>query len=903
MFTLKNYQRRAMDTLSSFLRQAKESGNIAEAFTNALKAQGFDQNQIPLYRDYNFDGVPYTCIRIPTGGGKTVLAAKSIATVGREFLEVEYPIVLWLVPSTTIRKQTVDALKQSGHPYREQLDQAFNHQVLVVDVDDVTNIRPQDIGGKTIVVVSTIQNLRVADTSGRKIYTYHENFEPHFSKISHDHPKYKLLETVAKNDLKENGLNAKTLGQVKYSFANLLALHQPLVIIDEAHNARSSLSFEMLRRIHPAVIIEFTATPDLSKTTASNVLFHVSAAELKAEEMIKLPIMLAEEPQGWKQAISDAVANRNRLGIEAQKDTDYIRPIALFQAEAKNGTVTVEVLKAYLVDELKIDEEKIAIATGNQRELDDIDLFSTTCKIEYIITIEALKEGWDCPFAYVFCSVKQVSSSTAAEQLLGRVLRMPYARRRVIEDLNRAYAHLATTSFAKAASELKDKLIAMGFEELDIAEYVRQYETDPNQDDLFDPDDQNHRPPNKEHELVLELDSMPELDKLSDDEQRQLTTTSTDDGIVVMKIRGEVSDNLQKVISKTIGKASTKKGVQQDMRIHNMRIVASKAPADKGEVFGSLPLLCADIQGELELIEPENLLDVNEWSLLDHPAKLPSFKACETSNMWEIDIDGSKVSYGVAASNASYNLNDAFFDIEENDLVRWLDRELRQVDIPQGTMIKFISSIVRDLINQPSLGLTTLVRNKFPLSRAIRDLISRYRKEAQKKGYQQVLFSSDAKPSLSSEFSYEFKPTHYPAKPPFYNGSYKFSKHYYGGNRIEDLKATGEEFDCAQAIDTLQDVKYWIRNLVKRDHGSFWLPLAHGKFYPDFVAELKDGRMLVIEYKGAHLADGGDTAEKDAIGKEWARCSDGKCIFLMALDKKTDTDGRDIRTQILDAIA
>lgn len=101
--------------------------------------------------------------------------------------------------------------------------------------------------------------------------------------------------------------------------------------------------------------------------------------------------------------------------------------------------------------------------TGNQRELDGINLFDQSCPIEYIITIEALKEGWDCSFAYVFCSVKQVSSSRDAEQLLGRVLRMPYAKRRVIEDLNRAYAHLATSKFSRAAQELTDTLIAMGF--------------------------------------------------------------------------------------------------------------------------------------------------------------------------------------------------------------------------------------------------------------------------------------------------------------------------------------------------------------------------------------------------------------------------------------------------------
>jgi len=225
--------------------------------------------------------------------------------------------------------------------------------------------------------------------------------------------------------------------------------------------------------------------------------------------------------------------------------------------------------------------------------------------------------------------------------------------------------------------------------------------------------------------------------------------------------------------------------------------------------------------------------------------------------------------------------------------------------VPQGALIKFISAIVRDLINQQALGLTALVRNKFPLARAMRDLIARYRKEAQVKGYQQVLFSSGARPDLSAEFTYKYSPDHYPAKAPFYSGSFKFEKHYYGANKIEDLKATGEEFECARAIDTLPSIKYWIRNLVRREHGSFWLPRAHGKFHPDFVAELKDGCILVVEYKGAHLADSAESAEsaeKETVGKEWARCSDGQCIFLMAVDQKTNPKGRDTSTQVLDSI-
>ncbi|MDP3529509.1 DEAD/DEAH box helicase family protein [Methylicorpusculum sp.] len=185
MLTLKGYQQRAIDTLDSFLSKARDQRNVTDAYAEALQAQGLPTL---VYRDYGFANVPYVCFRIPTGGGKTLLASHAIVTAAKSYLDADFPITLWLVPSNTIRQQTVDALKKPGHPYREKLDFAFNHQVLVLDIDEVTQIRPQDIGQKAIVVVSTLANLRVNDTSGRKVYAYHENFEPHFAKLPANHP-------------------------------------------------------------------------------------------------------------------------------------------------------------------------------------------------------------------------------------------------------------------------------------------------------------------------------------------------------------------------------------------------------------------------------------------------------------------------------------------------------------------------------------------------------------------------------------------------------------------------------------------------------------------------------------------------------------------------------------------
>lgn len=897
MFELKGYQQRAVDVMRSFLSRCLQVDSVADAYSATLAEQDLP---VHAYQEYSFGQTPYFCLRIPTGGGKTVLGSYAVEVAAQHYLETDAPITLWLVPSITIRQQTVEALKTPGHPYRKNLDRAFNRQVLVLDIDEVTQIRPQDIGSKAIVVVSTLANLRVNDTSGRKVYAYHENFEPHFAKINSNHSSWSQLERVTENDLQENGLTEAELGKVKFSFANLLAVYRPIVIVDEAHNARTSLTFDTLHRVHPAVIIELTATPNTTNINGSNVLFHVSAAELKAEEMIKLPIVLTEH-QNWQDAIQDAVITRNKLATDAQKDEDYIRPIALFQAENKNGEVTVEVLKSYLIEQLKIEENKIAVVTGNQRELDGINLFKRDCPIEYIITIEALKEGWDCAFAYVFCSVKQVSSSKDAEQLLGRVLRMPYAKRRMIEDLNRAYAHLATSKFSRAAQELTDTLIAMGFEEMEVAAYLREQAARSQQYDLFGFKEPAQPYPVVAPVFVVEVGEMPDFSVLSELERGKITTAIDSNGqTTVIRVEGEVTEEIRKVLVKQVKSGKDRQVFERNVRVHNQAIQARQAPSERGEVFGALPQLCMTQQGQLELIESEVLLHACNWSLLDYPAELKSFTLHEKSNSFSIDFDGQKVIYKISEQKDAVTFNQGFLDLTETDLIRWLDNELRQTDVIQQQLTSFITLVVKNLLQRSEITLTGLIRNRFPVARAIRNLINLYRERAQKESYQLSIFSDNSTACISDEFSYEFKPDKYPSRPPYYSGSFQFNKHFFPQNLIEDLKPTGEEFECAKAIESLPQVKYWIRNLVRRDSASFWLPLAHSKFYPDFICELDDGRMLVVEYKGEVYVSNDDSAEKRAIGNKWVELSKGKCLFIMVVKK--DKEGRDMRQQIIAAI-
>ncbi len=252
-------------------------------------------------------------------------------------------------------------MKDTGHPYRQALNDTFAGRVRVFDIADFTQVRPHDLRDQCCIVVGTIQTLRVLSTDGRKVYAHNEELEPHFSALSE----------------RVTGLETLPDGGVKFSFANLMHLHQPLMIVDEAHNAVTGLTREMQKRVNPAAIIEFSATP----RSRSNILYSVSAQELKREQMIKLPIILSEH-YSWQNAVSGAIAARTSLAEKAWDDPGHIRPIVLFQAQPKNHKVTVEVLKEHLIEVERVPEDKIIVATGEQRELDGVDLFDLHCPIE-----------------------------------------------------------------------------------------------------------------------------------------------------------------------------------------------------------------------------------------------------------------------------------------------------------------------------------------------------------------------------------------------------------------------------------------------------------------------------------------------------------------------------------------
>ena len=866
---LKSYQQAALDALTAFARTAQVKG----------PALAFGELVGRPYNPDAFGAVPCVCLRIPTGGGKTLLAAHAVATLAREWQASDAPVALWLVPSDTIRSQTLRALQTAGHPYRDALEASYGADVRVCVLEDLAPIAPSDWGRRAVVVVATIQSFRIDDTDKRNVYSFSESFERHFKgcdeqrlRVLRDLPD--ALVTAAEVVADRTGVLRGREGQPRWSLANWLALHEPLLIVDEAHNTKTDKSFTALKRLNPSAILELTATPITAQT---NVLYHVSAQELAAESMIKLPIALAEHPQGWQQAVFAAVQNQRVLEGEALKDEaggyGYVRPIALFQAQNENDEVPPQALRRHLEDELHIPKEQIKVATGDTRELEGLDLAARSCPVRFVITVQALREGWDCPFAYVLCSLQKLSSATAVEQLLGRVLRMPYASPRGREALNRAYAHVCEAKFSSAASELADRLINnMGFEALDVASMVVQQSLLP----LFE----QNQPFTQVVPTPVATDFIANTlsAELLTAAGAQLVQFADEKKLVVT---GHISAEVEALLIDQVRGAKKQEQVRGKVAQHNALVAAQSAPASRGERFAPIPTLAyrTTPQGQLFALEREAVLEAVELDLLTPDAvQLPGFQLVEQSNGFEIYIKDAHVKLR-AADASQIAMDYGSSTITAGDLVRWLDQSLFQKlpDLTQGQRSAYFTAVVSHLMHERGLPLVALAKARFKLAQDIEARVGDLKDKAAKASFRQLVLEEGWTIAPDWTRPLVFEANRYPVPAGSrYGGRYEFRKHFYPV--LADLKDDGEEFLCAQLLDNHSAVKHWVRNLVTAPCG-FALASSRGRFFPDFVAELVDGRVAVVEYKGAHLLNDPYEIEKRQVGELWARKSDKRCLF------------------------
>jgi type III restriction enzyme len=548
------------------------------------------------------------------------------------------------------------------------------------------------------------------------------------------------------------------------------------------------------------------------------------------------------------------------------------------------------VVKKHLLENEGVKEEEIAIATGNQHELDGLNLFDKMCPIKVVITIEALKEGWDCSFAYVFCSVANIRSEVDTEQLLGRVMRMPYARRRRDPELNKAYAHFISRGFGEAADRIYGNLLHMGFDEEEAAANIQPAlpGVDLGSLPLLRPE-----PPT----LELDLPKAPKLDDLPEEEREAITVMPQADGSVKVKSTAMLSREAEEAIVQA--NRGMEEVVRRKVSRHRamVRAVQPPSPAERGETI-RVPQLSFELWGSREPLEPETVLLAADWKPTDGDVRFEpgEFEFDETARTFVFDLEGERMRYTQAEATIQFTLLATSTDWDEAALHRWLMRECHPVDQNQRpeVLLEFCRRCVASLLERGGFDLPTLCRAKFGLATAMKAKLGKLKQEAMKKGIQLLLGNPGHKLETSFFHAHRFPAGGYAEGIQAYSGPYGFKKHLY--KEVRDLKRQGEEFVCARELDAHPQVKWWVRN-VDRQPGSFWLPLSSGrKFYPDFVALLQDSRLLVVEHKGGHLESADDAKEKNGIGALWEAKSNGTGLFLMTA--KRDANGRDVFAQI-----
>lgn len=451
---LKNYQKSALDDVASYLSILNRDNDVFTAWKNfwAERDVRVGIGGVPQYNNA-IPSVPHICLKVPTGGGKTYMACSAVKPIMEHMPSGKPQVVVWLVPSNAILTQTIRTLSDVNHPYRQRLDADFGGKVGIYTKEMLLTgerFSPDTVREMLTVCILSYDSLRVDSKKKdvRKVYQENGNLFL-FAKYFKD-------DSVLLADTPDTAL------------IQALRHLSPVVVVDESHNAGSDLSVEMLNNLNPSFILDLTATPRKN----SNILCYVDARELKKEHMVKLPVVVYNR-SSRQSVIQDAIQLRGsieRQALEEEKEPDgaYIRPIVLFQAQAKTGenSETFDKIKTMLVD-MGIPKEQIAIKISKIDELSKVDLMSKDCPIRYIITIDALKEGWDCPFAYILASLANKTSAVEVEQILGRVLRQPHAKQHHAPLLNTSYVLTCSNAFRDTLNSIVAGLNKAGFSRRD----------------------------------------------------------------------------------------------------------------------------------------------------------------------------------------------------------------------------------------------------------------------------------------------------------------------------------------------------------------------------------------------------------------------------------------------------
>lgn len=488
---LKEYQKKTLEQVKTYLewlarakaealkRTQSASSEFAEETFDFPKASWKKVSDRPYYSKKNGLGedLPDFYLKIPTGGGKTLLACHSIDLINRIYLKKQTGIVLWIVPTTQIYRQTLASLKNREHPYRQVLDISSGGRTVILEKTD--RFTKLDVEESLIVMLLMLPSASRQNREVLRVFKDSGGFGEFFPSEDDRSGNEKLLREFPNLDCfgDENSFFGRV---VKTSLGNTLRILRPIIIIDEGHKAYSEIAQETIRKFNSSIIVELSATPP----ERSNLLVNISGQELNREEMIKLDLHITNKASlNWQDTMLATVERRNLLEQKAKEyeanTGEYIRPICLIQVERtgkeqrETRYIHAEDVKEYLIKHCGISEDEVAIKSSEKDDIEGIDLLSKGCPVRYIITKQALQEGWDCPFAYLLTILTNPSSQLSITQIVGRILRQPNARKTKAKELDESYVFC----FRSKATDLLEN-VKKGFEEEGLGDLAGRVSVD-----------------------------------------------------------------------------------------------------------------------------------------------------------------------------------------------------------------------------------------------------------------------------------------------------------------------------------------------------------------------------------------------------------------------------------------
>ena len=867
---LKPYQRDVLDDFELFCSIFHDSQTPKEAYNKFWSHKGYSvgQDAIREYND-NIENSVRICAKVPTAGGKTFIAVSSVRRFFNIFKRSKMAVV-WLVPSDAILTQTLNNLRNPDHPYRQRLNIDFSGNVEVYNVEELltgNNFTPFSIKDQLSIFVLSYDVLRRKKKDSLRMYRANAVMQP-----------FDLDDKYAVSPIENAAVDSVMVGL--YDLA-------PLVILDESHNAGSPLSKDMLENLHPTMVLELTATP----LKTSNIFSFVSAGQLKKEHMVKIPALLYRRDDS-----SDVITTARDIRFELEeiakqneKETgQYIRPIVLFQAQpkTKEDAKTYDYIKRVLVKDYFIPEEQIAIKTSDINDLKKVDLLSRDCPIRFIITVNALKEGWDCPFAYILASLANKNSKTDVEQIIGRILRQPQATRCAYSPLNTSYVLTCSNDFSETVRAVGQALVLEGFSEKD-ARIVKVSQTGLEAYDM-----QTY---GRESLMVAE-NSDSETESTF---QRQVVNESGE---------SEESSEMDYIIPKQpVNPTSTSsmsvqqvldKAEEEDQKSEKEDIDDLMLPPDffgqnvkKAVIRPEFKAELADLRVPLfQISRKSGFGDDNVNVLMTYSRLMEGFQLSAFDPNISFNTVGVDIGYIDVDKDLEDVLNFKPMEKREREL---FNRTFQPVTDPDDLKImEFIHQVVK-LINDSSISDRQLTRfvedaiipkdldtinylrkNVGSTARQISSAINGFKEQYRKKSFYNLRTIGKINCGIDdSPFIFKRSFDTCKADMPFANSLY-----------TNEEKVDGFEADVRTIIAGNSNVKWWHRIRSNDKEGEFHLN-GFINHYPDFVLMTNTGILVFIESKGCHL-DGDDSGKKSDMGEIWDSLTGSKFRYFMVFKSK-----------------